>query len=75
MYIEMTIHNKEIQLNIESLEVEICTDAAGGIENITVDGQEPSECELIVIRDNMHKIQSEVAYQWMENERNKDQVF
>ena len=62
MQIEMIIQNKEIQLNIESLEIEVQVSADGGIENITVDGQEPSEVEAILIRDNMREIQEESAW-------------
>ena len=71
MNLYLTIYNKEIQINMIDLEIEVQVDSEGGIENITVDGQEPSEIESMIINDNMYEIQEEVDYQQHEAQRHK----
>ena len=71
MKIYLTVLNKEIQINMIDLEIEVQVNSEGGIENITVDGQKPSEIESMIINDNMYEIQEEIDYQQHEAQRHK----
>lgn len=60
MILEMVIKNKDIQIATEYLEIEVEIGTDYNIEKITVDRQDPSEIEDIIIRDNMEEIQEQV---------------
>lgn len=60
MILEITIKNKDIQIAVEYLEIEVKIDNDWNIEDVTVDGQIPSEIEDIIIYDNMEEIQEQV---------------
>ena len=69
--INMRIQNKNIDINLDHLDLDITLTADGGIEQILIDGRQPKNNETTVINDNLREIQNEIGFRWMENERNK----
>ena len=70
--IEMRIQNSNIDVyDLEYLDLEITPTADGGIDEILIDGREPSDKETTIINDNLREIQNEIGFRWLENERNK----
>lgn len=70
--INMQIINNNVDLDIESLDLEINLDAGGGIEGIKVDDREPTDIEIQIINNNLVEIQEEVGFRWMEDQKYKD---
>jgi len=72
MFFDMIINNRDIQINIEELEITIQANSGGAIEGVTIDGRSPSDIEEIVIRDNNREIQEHVSWELHQHNKFKD---
>ena len=72
MFYDMIIKNKDIQINIDELEITIQANSGGTIEGVTVDGHSPSDIEEIVIQDSSREIQEHVSWELHQHNKFKD---